>query len=120
MTIQQPATHPPEFVRVERSYSGGMVNVSYECPYCSRSPSEGHRSDCPLGQNLLGAPRSRAMPATFDSPDDLEAWFYSLSLKAAVLGWKNPGLQREIAALTPAERLDLAALHGGYWPGSSA
>ena len=38
---------PPEFVRVERSYSGGRVDVSYECPYCTRTEPEGHQHDCP-------------------------------------------------------------------------
>jgi hypothetical protein len=37
----------PEWVRVERGYSGGRVDVSYECPYCWSNEPAGHRDACP-------------------------------------------------------------------------
>ena len=40
----------PEFVRIERasgSPASPIVTVSYECLYCQRTASEGHRVDCP-------------------------------------------------------------------------
>ena len=67
--------------------------------------------------NLLGEPRSQEMPY-FDGPDDAEAWAYSMTLRASVVGWENKGLQRELAAFTDTERRFLAARHPRF--GASA
>ena len=67
--------------------------------------------------NLLGEPRSQPMPF-FDGPDAAEAWAYSMTLRAFVVGWGNHGLQRELAAFTDTERHVLAARHPRF--GTSA
>lgn len=66
--------------------------------------------------NLLGEPRSLPMPDPFDG-QSAEAWAYSMTLRAFVVGWRNRGLQRELAAFTDAERRVLAAQHPRFGAG---
>ena len=47
-TGQEP---PPEWIRVERasgSPASPIVTVSYECPYCTHTESQGHAVGCPV------------------------------------------------------------------------
>ena len=64
--------------------------------------------------NLLGEPSGLPMPFFDGDLDETEAWAYSMTLRAFVVGWENRGLQRELAAFTDTERRFLAARHSSF------